>query len=191
MTKDRMSTRTVQTADGAICYTLHRKSMKHLYLRVKSDGTVLVTAPLRASGQYIDEFVVQKSAWIKTRMSQMRQRQPVVPLPPKAVCYEILRAAVLRVYPLVQPCSVAFPEIKMRKMKSQWGNCHCHQGYITLNTALVRCPEGLMDYVALHELVHFLHPNHGPGFQGAMTALMPDWKTRRAALKGYSSAIET
>lgn len=41
-----------------------------------------------------------------------------------------------------------------------------------------------MDYVALHELVHFLHPNHGPGFYAVMDRLMPDWKEKRARLKG-------
>ena len=37
---------------------------------------------------------------------------------------------------------------------------------------------------ALHELVHFLHPNHGPGFYAVMDRLMPDWKEKRARLKG-------
>ena len=50
-------------------------------------------------------------------------------------------------------------------MKSQWGNCHWRQGYITLNTALARCPGTLRDYVALHELVHFVHPDHGPALR--------------------------
>lgn len=62
------------------------------------------------------------------------------------------------------------PQVKLRKMRSQWGNCHYQQGYITLNTALARCPEPLRDYVALHELVHFLHHDHGTGFYAAMDA---------------------
>ena len=68
-------------------------------------------------------------------------------------------------------------------MKSQWGNCHWAQGYITLNAALARCPEELRDYVALHELIH------GPGFHGRMDALMPDWRRRRQQLKGYASLL--
>ena len=50
--------------------------------------------------------------------------------------------------------------------------------------ALAALPEELMDYVTLHELVHFLHPNHGPGFYAVMDRLMPDWKEKRARLKG-------
>ena len=84
---------------------------------------------------------------------------------------------------------VPAPQIKLRKMKSQWGNCHYRQGYITLNTALARCPEFLRDYVALHELVHFLHHDHGPGFYAAMDVRMPDWRKRRQDLKKYAQAL--
>ena len=97
--------------------------------------------------------------------------------------------AVVRVYPLVAPDGCPLPQVKLRKMRSQWGNCHYQQGYITLNTALARCPEPLRDYVALHELVHFLHHDHGTGFYAAMDARMPDWRARRQELKGYAQAI--
>ena len=114
------------------------------------------------------------------------------PLPPvdRAECVRLLGEALERVYPLVQPLGVAFPQLKLRALKSQWGNCHWAQGYITLNTALARCPERLRDYVALHELVHFLHHNHGPGFYRQMDALMPDWKQRRRALRGYETEFD-
>ena len=102
---------------------------------------------------------------------------------------KLLGEAVLRVYPLVAGGGVLMPQIKLRKMKSQWGNCHYRQGYITLNTALARCPEFLRDYVALHELVHFLHHDHGPGFYAAMDARMPDWRKRRQDLKRYARAL--
>ena len=44
--------------------------------------------------------------------------------------------------------------------------------------------------MALHELVHFLHHDHGPGFYAKMDALMPDWRQRRKKLKGYAAALE-
>ena len=84
---------------------------------------------------------------------------------------------------------VSKPVLKIRKMRTQWGNCHWMQGYVTLNTALHRCPEYLRDYVALHELVHFLHHDHGSGFYGAMDLLMPEWRECRRALKYYAVAI--
>ena len=47
-------------------------------------------------------------------------------------------------------------------MTSRWG-APLDPGKIVLNTALAALPEELMDYVALHELVHFLHPKPRPG----------------------------
>ena len=101
-------------------------------------------------------------------------------------CTRLLEEALARVYPLVAPLGVALPALKLRSLRSQWGNCHWAQGYITLNTALARCPEGLRDY----ELVHFLHHDHGPGFYARMDSLMPDWRRRRRSLKSYSGALE-
>ena len=109
--------------------------------------------------------------------------------PARRECLRLLGEALDRVYPLVQPLGVAWPELRLRRMKSQWGNCHWRQGYITLNTALARCPETLRDYVALHELVHFVHPDHGPGFYGLMDRLMPDWRQRRKELRRYGGAL--
>ena len=88
-----------------------------------------------------------------------------------------------------QEMRAAYPQLKLRAMRSQWGNCHWMQGYITLNTALVRCPPRLRDYVALHELVHFLHHDHQAGFYAVMDALMPDWRRRRAELNRYTAAL--
>lgn len=107
----------------------------------------------------------------------------------RAVCFERLTQSLNRVYPLVASYGVERPVLKIRKMRSQWGNCHWMQGYITLNTALHRCPERLRDYVALHELVHFLYQDHGSGFYDVMNRLMPDWRERRRELKKYAAAI--
>ena len=63
------------------------------------------------------------------------------------------------------------------------------QGYITLNTALHRCPEHLRDYVALHELVHFLYHDHGSGFYASMDAIMPEWREYRRELRLFDLAV--
>ena len=118
-----------------------------------------------------------------------KQTEPLPPVSREEWARRVSEA-LERVYPLVAPLGVGFPSLKLRALKSQWGNCHWAQGYITLNTALARCPEELRDYVALHELVHFLHHDHGPGFYARMDGLMPDWRKRRRALKGYTGALE-
>lgn len=183
--------RLVDTPDGLITYTLTRKRVKNLNLRVGQGDEIMVSLPLRCPVKQADGFIRAKSGWILEALRRRKERQ-AEPLPQvsQEECARLLREALERVYPLVEPLRVAFPALKLRPLKSQWGNCHWARGYITLNTALARCPEELRDYVALHELVHFLHHDHGPGFYAQMDALMPDWRQRRKVLKGYGRALE-
>ena len=182
--------RLVHTPGGPISYVLERKRVKNLNLRIRRDGTVVLSIPMRCPLEQADRLVEEKSAWILQGQASMRDRSlPLPPLPDRSACRMLLQQALERVYPLVEGMGVSMPELKLRAMRSQWGNCHWKQGYITLNTALARCPEPLRDYVALHELVHFLHHDHGSGFYACMDALMPDWRGRRRQLRQYGSAL--
>ena len=179
--------RTVGTPGGAIEYILTRKFIKNYNLRVR-EGCVLLSVPASVTPERADGFIRDRAEWIRAALARQQsapRRQSLSP-PPRDEARAALSAALDRVLPLVAPYGVSRPDLRLRKMRSQWGNCHYRQGYITLNICLAACPESLMDYVALHELVHFLHHDHGPGFYARMDALMPDWKERRAGLKEYT-----
>lgn len=183
--------RAVPTANGEIVYVLEKKRIKNLNLRLNAAGEIFLSVPMCCPVAQADEFVRSRSNWILERLRRLGENSSPELLPElhREACCELLFRALERVYPLVVPFGVRMPALKIRKMRSQWGNCHWMQGYITLNTALHRCPEHLRDYVALHELVHFIHHDHGPGFYAVMDELMPDWRKRRAELKGYAAAI--
>ena len=182
--------RVVDTPHGALTYLLVKKRVKNLNLRLNRQGQAILSVPLRCPEEQADGFIREKSGWI-VRNQPALPTQPLPAAMDRETCKQLLGEAVLRVYPLVSGAGVALPQVRVRKMKSQWGNCHYRQGYITLNAALARCPQELRDYVALHELVHFLHHDHGPGFYARMDTLMPDWRRRRQELKKYSGALET
>ena len=88
-----------------------------------------------------------------------------------------------RIYPLLDGLSVTKPELKIRKMKTRWGSCSIHKQKITLNLELIKMPPASIDYVVLHELVHFVHQNHSKAFYDCLSGLMPNWKERRKHLK--------
>lgn len=173
-------------------YVLIRKRVKNLNLRVSPRGEITLSVPMRFSAERADAFIREKSVWLHRALIRQEQSglEPL-PEPERPVAVEYLNQAVEVVYPLVAPLGITFPMVKVRALKSQWGNCHWRQGYITLNLALARCPRELREYVALHELVHFLHHDHGPGFYARMDTLMPDWKERRRELRRYGQALET
>ena len=90
-------------------------------------------------------------------------------------------------YPLFKPYGVKYPLIKIRSMKSRWGSCQPQKGIITLNSNMIAAPREAIEYVVLHEFAHFIHPNHSKDFYGLVETLMPDWKQRKAMLKGIES----
>lgn len=71
-----------------------------------------------------------------------------------------------------------FPDVKIRDMKSRWGSCTPAKNSITLNRKLIHYPFEFIEYVVLHEFVHFIQPNHSKAFYNIIENYMPDYKTR-------------
>ena len=85
---------------------------------------------------------------------------------------------------------IKFPKIEIRKMKRRWGCCFPKQGKIVYNLGLIKVPMECIEYVVLHELSHFKHPNHSTKFYNFVANYMPDWKSRKKILdKEYTVII--
>ncbi len=74
------------------------------------------------------------------------------------------------------------PRLVIREMTHRWGSFTA-KGALVLNLELVRASSSLIDYVIAHELAHALHPDHGAGWEGLLTRVMPDWRTRKDELE--------
>ena len=81
---------------------------------------------------------------------------------------------------------INLPDVKIKSMKSMWGNCNFVKNIITLNLYLSKTPLYCIDYVIVHELAHLIHHNHSKQFHELMDTLLPDWKARKKALNNYS-----
>lgn len=86
-------------------------------------------------------------------------------------------------YLLFEKYGVTYPILKVRNMTSRWGSCQPKKGIITLNSKLIEAPRNCIEYVILHELVHFIHPNHSRQFWDFVAMMMPDWKERKEELE--------
>lgn len=101
----------------------------------------------------------------------------------------VLEDSLRRMYELVRPLGVAFPVMTTRWAKTRWGSCSSGRGRISINKALIGVPPAGIDYVLLHELVHFLHPNHSPAFYARLASLMPDYRERERLLRAYTPRL--
>lgn len=89
---------------------------------------------------------------------------------------------VKNVYPKFSLYRLPMPVIKIRRMKTRWGSCSVYKEMITLNRALIHAPVECIEYVAAHELAHFLHPDHSRKFYNLLLSIMPDYKERKKLL---------
>ncbi|MGE4586833.1 MAG: M48 family metallopeptidase [Mangrovibacterium sp.] len=77
-----------------------------------------------------------------------------------------------------------FGKVVVKQVKTRWGSCS-QQNNINLNLHLMRLPSRLTDYVLLHELVHTVEKNHGPGFWQLLGKICPGARELDRQLKGY------
>lgn len=54
-----------------IDYEIHRKKVKNMTLRVKTDGRVIITANNRVSTSQIEAFIVNKADWILSKLDKV------------------------------------------------------------------------------------------------------------------------
>ena len=74
-------------------------------------------------------------------------------------------------------------EVKFKTMKSRWGSCTPSKQLVVLNTRMLHYPKSFMEYVVLHELVHFIQPNHSESFYRIIAFHMPDYKERQKCIR--------
>ena len=74
-------------------------------------------------------------------------------------------------------------------MKTKWGICTPSKNEITFNLNLIKTPLECIEYVVLHELSHFKHPNHSRNFHNFVTRFMPNWKERKKILDNEFTTI--
>jgi len=82
----------------------------------------------------------------------------------------------------IQKYGVEKPSIRIRHMKARWGSCLEKSKIILLNSDLIVAPKFCIEYVILHELIHFKYRNHDRNFYKLQDALMPDWRKRKEIL---------
>lgn len=79
--------------------------------------------------------------------------------------------------------NLVMPKIEIKKFKSRWGACFSNQNKVSFNLALVHLDKSLIDYVIIHELCHFIQPNHSKSFYQEVDKRLPDYKIREKKLK--------
>ena len=70
----------------------------------------------------------------------------------------------------------------VQKMKTKWGSCNAGSKSIRLNTELAKKPTECLEYIVVHEMVHFLVRDHSDRFTALMDRYLPSWRLVRQTL---------
>lgn len=100
----------------------------------------------------------------------------------KEKAYKIFGESLNKMSALMNKYGVEKPELEIRVMKARWGSAQVDNNTILINTELIKAPKYCIDYVILHELIHFKYNNHSESFYNMLITLMPDWEKRKKIL---------
>jgi predicted metal-dependent hydrolase len=70
----------------------------------------------------------------------------------------------------------------IQRMRTKWGSSSPARQSIRLNLDLARFEPECLRYVILHEMAHFIVPNHNANFVALLDRHMPGWRPIRAKL---------
>lgn len=231
--------REIKLSENILKFTLERKNVKHINLRIKSDGSIFVSANLDISIEMLENFIRKKEHLIVKQLEKVEDEKNIYKESDKRYISgetfiflgRFVRLKVIKseteyiktdgvyiylyvknpnnfnkkknlmenyyadfsekifgeilenIYPKFKKYNVNFPKIKIRKMTKRWGSCLYKKEEIILNKKLIEIDRECIEYVILHELIHFIYPNHSKDFYNLITVFMPDWKKRKARLE--------
>lgn len=223
-----------------------RKTVKNINLRIKKDGTIIVSANKAINIKKLERFLLSKKDWITKNIEKNQKRESEIQkrkeleyingevfriqghkyifmvissdkniieieeniiylytnkendydfkkkmfdkyIKNKAI--ELFEISLNEMMLLVKPFGVKKPKMKIRQMKSRWGTCNKTKEIITINLELLKLQKSCLDYVILHELIHFKVSGHNKEFYKYMELLMPDWKKQKTTLKQAATKL--
>lgn len=78
------------------------------------------------------------------------------------------------VHEYAKKMDIQVKSLALRPMKNKWASCST-DGNLNFNIELLDIERELGEYVIVHELLHFIVPNHGKLWKSLMTAYLGDY----------------
>lgn len=130
----------------------------------------------KSAGRY--NYVSYDDKYLYVQLKQDADVEKVITQFLNKLCKDVFMDVATLTCNSLKDYQIPFPEVKIRTMKSRWGSCTPARNTITVNKKLIHYPLEFIEYVVLHEFVHFIQPNHSKAFYNIIENYMPDYKQR-------------
>lgn len=163
------------------CAIVRRKGMKRLLLSVRSDGTLLLSAPRLTPLFFIEQFLNRSKEWIEKRFTEYSENSTLRKKAQEEYEQKRDEARLIisdRVARFAQKLGVSYNKISIRDQRTRWGSCS-RSGNLSFSYRIAFLSDRYLDYVIVHELGHRLYFDHSRKFWNAVGSIIPDYKNIR------------
>ena len=185
------TTRIMDIGGRAVIVEFERKRIKNINVRVRRDGSLYASMPYWVSYAEAEKFMLSKASFFLKALDEVAKRSSEEDdwknIDKESV--ENLKNLIAELIELHMPFFAAKGVSRPSKVvignyRSFWGECMNKRGILKFSTRLAEKDRELVEYVVVHELSHFLVPNHSEAFWNIVGSVIPDYKVKRKILNG-------
>jgi len=169
-------------------YTLrvHPRS-KRMRLILHSDGTLVVTIPLRATIRGAERFLKEKRMWLQKYINLDHIRPRNERKGNSKIEYEAYKKGALKLVKQKVASYNSFycffyKKVYVKNHKAQWGSC-TEKKNLNFNYRVIHLPEDLQNYLIVHELCHLREFNHSKEFWRLVSLTIPNHANLKRRLR--------
>lgn len=79
--------------------------------------------------------------------------------------------------------------IRVMELKNRWASCS-ENNVLNFHWKCIMAPMTIIDYIVVHELAHFIYPNHNESFWNVVDKVLPDYLERKNWLRENGAALD-
>lgn len=165
------------SSQGAVVKVIRSSRRKKSISAYRQAGAIVISVPARLSKSEVRQVIPE----MVSKVLSQEAREKIS----EADLYQRSLQLLERYLP---ECQVKPISVNWRSMSERWGSCTTVERSIRISDRLNGAPSYVLDYLLVHELIHLMIADHGPGFE-AFLARFEQSERASAFLEGYEAGV--
>ncbi len=173
--------RQINLHNRVVNYSVRRsKRAKRMRLAVYCDGNFVVTLPKGLNEAAVDKYIIKKSKWVLSKLDFFKKASLSKTFKLTSKDFLKYKNATLqitneRIEYFNKIYKHKFNKITIKNQRTRWGSCSKRKN-LNFNFKIALLPQGLRDYIIVHELCHLKEFNHSKRFWSLVGKTISNYK---------------